>query len=173
MAAKVHGHSKETSLRFKEKLDHLIIQPFLDSDIKKCIKKSISRLETGEWTPRHSIDHNDLWLGNVMLADRDDYNPKPSPPFVLIDWAGANPQGYGIYDLIRLSLTLRLFTRTLHHELIAHSKALQCSFEDVIGHFFASLGHLHQHLECFPESRYIQTFRNCWAALTQAISHKD
>jgi len=154
---------------FSGVLAHLLNQKFVDDDIKIVIRKSMDRLNSGKWNPRHAVDHNDFYLGNVMLPARMNHHTRPRYPFVLIDWAGANPQGYGIYDLIRLALALKLSVKALRRELVTHSTALQCDPSDTSGHLLAAFGRLHQHLECFPEARYIQTFRNCWAAFRRAL----
>jgi hypothetical protein len=154
-------------------LEYLLRQWFLDSDTESAVRKSIARLESGKWRPRHTIDHNDFWLGNVMLPARNSRHAKLRFPFVLIDWAGANPNGYGIYDLIRLARGLNLSSRGLHRELVAHSKALQCELVDTRGHLLAAFGRLHQHIECFPEKRYIRALRNCLSTFSLAIREID
>jgi len=94
---------------------------------------------------------------------------KQSSPFVLIDWAGANQYGYGIYDLIRLARALKLSPASLRRELITHSKALQCEPQDTRGHLLATFGRLHQHLECFPEERFVETLRACLGTMERAL----
>jgi hypothetical protein len=169
VAAATQGHSDKTRQSFHGVLEHLARQSFLDDEIKVAIETSMRRLETKRWQPRHSFDHNDLWLGNVMLPAHTGRGLTHRYPFVLIDWGGANNFGYGIYDLIRLAIALKLSSSSLHRQLVAHSTALQCDPEDTRGHLLAAFGRLHQHLECFPEERYIQTLRNCWSTFQQAI----
>ena len=130
---------------------------------------ALYRLNSDKWKPLHTFDHNDLWLGNVMLNPRYGYGTNSIYPYTIIDWVGANTKGYGIYDLIRLSLSLRISNAQLRHELIAHSVALKCELEDLCGHLLASLGQLHLSIECFPEEEYEKTFYQCWHMLSQVL----
>jgi len=168
-AATAHGRPEKTSEAFANKLEHLAAQAFLDGEIKSAIDRSLKRLQVGHWQPCHTFDHNDLWLGNVMLPAGSIYSSGRRYPYVLIDWGGANRDGYGIYDLIRLAMALNLSNTALHRELVAHSEALQCDREDTQGHLLAAFGRLHQHLECFPEERFIETLRNCWTTFRRAF----
>ncbi len=169
IAADTYGYTKETSNSFRGVLDHLQKQKFCNSEISSAIEKSIDRLELNYWRPRYSIDHNDLWLGNIMLNPLNISKIKSRYTYVIIDWGGANQYGYGIYDLIRLSYGLRLSDVQLRMELIKHSKALQCNLKDLSGHLLASFGRLHQHLECFPEDVYLKTFQKCWNTFSHAL----
>ena len=162
--------SAEVDNSFENMLQHLIKQNFINSDKREFIKKSLERLDTGKWQPRHTFDHNDLWLGNIMLTSQTRQNANHHYPFVLIDWAGANHCGYGIYDLIRLSRGLRLSPKSLRRELVAHSLALKCDIKDTKGHLLAALGRLHQHLEYFPEDKFIDTFNACWTTIRRALA---
>ena len=167
--AATHKHSAESALAFDNMLQHLIQQNFVDSDKRNAIKKSLKRLENGKWQPRHTFDHNDLWLGNIMLSSQTRNDEKNHYPFVLIDWAGANHCGYGIYDLIRLSRGLRLSPKSLRKQLVAHSLALKCELKDTKGHLLSAFGRLHQHLEYFPEDRFVDTFQACWSTMSNAL----
>jgi hypothetical protein len=166
-AVAAHGQSSAAASAFANKLMHLANQPFLDDEIRTAAKKALQRLETNRWQPRYTFDHNDLWLGNIMLPKTDMGSKRR---YVLIDWVGANEMGYGIYDLVRLAMTMKIPAAILRRELLTHSQALQCEPEDTGGHLLAALGRLHQHLECFPEERYIHTLRNCWTAFQRARS---
>ncbi|MCK5601203.1 hypothetical protein KAR91_05020 [Candidatus Pacearchaeota archaeon] len=160
--------SKDSPASFISMLRYLEQQHFVDDDLQRAITRALDRIETGSWMPRHTIDHNDFWLGNVMLPVRTK-SKKHLFPFVIIDWAGANPYGYGIYDLIRIARGLKLSDTALRREIDFHCTALQCKPEDTQGHLLATLARLHQNLECFPESRYLETFSICWMKLSKAL----
>ncbi len=80
----------------------------MDEGLQRSITYALDRTESGVWQPRHTIDHNDFWLNNVMLPAQDQAKTRQKYPFILIDWSGANPYGYGIYDLFRIARSLKL-----------------------------------------------------------------
>lgn len=168
VAAATSGHDEAAKQEFKAMLQHLAGQKFIDAEIGAALAKAIARIDTGQWRPVHTFDHNDFWLGNVMLTAHSGHRTKHLYPFVLIDWAGANPRGYGLYDLVRLARALKLSPTALRRELLAHSQALQCDPADAQGHLLAAFGRLHQHLEHFPEAKFVETFLACWATLRSA-----
>lgn len=168
-AAARHGSDAETTARFLSVLRHLRNQQLFSGSIQAAIEHAMARLETKQWIPRHAFDHNDLWLGNVMLAPRSAGRAAHRFPFVLIDWPGANPRGYGIYDLLRIAPDLKLSPAALRAELVRHSVALHCELEDTRGHLLAALGRLHLHLENFPRYRFIGQVQESWALLDGAL----
>lgn len=168
-AADVHGVNEATTQAYLSALEHLEREKLFDKPIQIALQRAIERLTSGQWQPRHTFDHNDLWLGNVMLTAKKDLSPRSRYPFTLIDWAGANPKGYGIYDLIRISREMKLSKGGLHKELVAHSEALGCDLEDTRGHLLAALGHLHRHREHFPEARFVATAQRCWEIFNWAL----
>lgn len=161
-AAGTHSSGEDAAAAYASVLQHLQRQELFTDDMQLAIRQSLQRLESGRWQPRHAFDHNDLWMGNVMLPGRFDRSAKTHYPFVLIDWAGANSKGFGIYDLVRLARALKLSNSEIRRQLIAHAAALRCDLQDTRGHLFAALGRLHQHLEYFPEPRFVQTAQACW-----------
>ncbi|MCC5887220.1 MAG: hypothetical protein JJT88_12380 [Gammaproteobacteria bacterium] len=167
-AAACHIGPVEAGNRFEWELSHLRDQHFVDRDLKRILDAYLARLKDGEWQPRHTFDHNDMWLGNVML-------PRPGalsslrPAFHLIDWGGANPRGYGIYDLVRVSLAFGLSDAALARETRLHCLALGSEIQDASGHLLASLGRLHRHIEHFPEARYLAVFQRCWRTLARTV----
>lgn len=168
-AAASSGHSEEIARSFSTAIEHLSKQPFCTRELSLAVRASMDRLDSGKWSPRNSFDHNDLWLGNVLLRPPRLGENKTRYGFVVIDWAGANSSGYGIYDLLRLARSLKISDSTLRRQLMAHSKALQCSPEDTRGHLLACMGRLHQHMEWFPEDRYLSTFDACLRRLDRAL----
>lgn len=166
-AAGVYGSSSETSDSFRNGLDHLLKQDFLNDEITLATAKSIERIESGKWKPRYTVDHNDLWMGNVMLQPGSKHSKESPYPYVIIDWAGANHKGFGVYDLFRLARSLNIPDIMLRNEMIKHSKALRCDIEDTQGHLLACLGRLHQQIEYFPKDKYLKVLYNCWTTFTR------
>lgn len=170
-AAAAHGAMTGAShAAFNGVLEHLESQAFVDGSIREMIVNARSRLSSGRWQPRHSFDHNDLWMGNVLLSRRADVAEQRKCPFVLIDWAGANELGFGVYDLIRLSQSLRMSDGALDVELHRHARALHCEPIDLNGHLLAAMGRLHQNLEHFPEDAFVQMFHACTNRLECILS---
>jgi len=160
---------EDESLSFTAMLEYIRSQQFTDAHIRDIINEALGRISSREWQPCHTFDHNDLWLGNVMLPVKSRWLPRSDSPFVLIDWGGANPNGYGIYDLMRLSLALKLKSAELRAELVAHSRALNCQLHDSRVHLLASFARLHQHLEFWPEAEFVKAFHKCWNTLNRAL----
>ena len=164
-AAETIQMEEVTSPSFRSQLQYLHELHFVDGPIRWTIELLLNRLDAQIWRPRHTFDHNDLWLGNIMLPRRDEAKRHRAFPFILIDWGGANPHGYGMYDLVRIGKAFKLSDRALLREVQAHAHVLGCDPYDTRGHLLASLARLHRHLEHFPEERYIATFRSCWNRL--------
>ena len=168
-AVAVAGHDKiDASPAFAQALQHLCTFPGLRSDLHEAIERSLARLDTAEWRPKHTFDHNDLWLDNLLLPHaqcRPQYHG-----FVIIDWLGATERGFGLYDLIRFCTSAAVSTRVLAREVHSHCDALQCELVDAKGHLLACLGNLYFNLECFPEDRYDRLLGICWRTLLSALS---
>lgn len=158
---------------FVELLQYLHGLHFVEAPVREVIERQLQRIEAETWKPRFTIDHNDMWLGNIMLPRPDAVEQNRVFPFMLIDWGGANPFGYGMYDLVRIARALKLSDTRFLQEVRAHAEALHCEVADTQGHLLASLARLHQHLEHFPEERYIATFRSCWRRLQQIVALHD
>ena len=171
-AAEKHRSGPSVSQSYAAVLAHLERQRLFDQGIQAAIRHALKRLDADKWRPCHAFDHNDLHLGNIMLPVRSGLNGRPQFPLVLIDWVGANPKGFGIYDLIRLARSVNLSPRALRRELTAHSGALHCELEDIGGHLLAALGRLHQHLEHFPEQRFVAMVNACWQQIDRLDSDK-
>lgn len=104
---------------------------------------------------RHVPMHGDLWSGNLLLDDRGQLR--------IIDWGSAAPEGYGLYDLMRLGSSLKVPRWTMKKEVRAHidilggADAAEC-------HLLAALGHFAIHRGEFPRARYIEMAQKVWNA---------
>ena len=168
-SAAVAAHSSiDASTRYEYALQHLRTFPRLRADLRDSVEASMKRLEKGDWHPKHTFDHNDLSIDNLLLP-HSNYRPHYRG-FVIIDWAGATECGFGIYDLIRFCTSAAIPTRVLARELRFHCNALHCELVDAKGHLLACLGNLYLNLECFPEDRYDRLLGLCWRTLLSALS---
>ncbi len=168
-SAAVAAHSSiDASTTYKYALQHLHTFPRLRVDLRDSVEASMKRLEKGDWQPKHTFDHNDLSIDNLLLP-HSNYRPHDRG-FVIIDWAGATECGFGIYDLIRFCTSAAIPTRVVVRELRLHCNALHCELVDTKGHLLACLGNLYLNLECFPEDRYNRLLEICWRTLLSALS---
>jgi hypothetical protein len=104
--------------------------------------------------------HGDLWLGNLLR--------RPNGTLCIIDWAGSQPQGYGVYDLMRLGISLRVPTRIMKQEIAVHGTALGGA-EALRLHLLAALGHYAANLGEFPRERFVVTAERVWSELSRLL----
>lgn len=160
--------SRAPGADFHTPLLHMRRRSGLPAEIQDMATKALARLDSGRWTPRHCLDHNDLWKNNILLPPRSLAGHNPVYPFVVIDWVGANPRGHGMYDLIRFCKSMRLPPERIARELGPHCAALGCDPEDAGGHLVASLGWLGMNLEEFPPERFVALGESCCRTLREA-----
>lgn len=122
----------------------------LSPPLRRAARRARALLDDGRLRPRTALAHNDLWKGNLLLAAPE----TARPPFVVIDWRGAELRGYPFYDLLRLDESLRLPRWTLRRELLAHCRLLSCPPDGAELYLLACLGHLGRTLGCFAVERY-------------------
>ena len=166
--AAVATHLKnDASANFKYVLQRLRTFQELDVELRDAVDFSLGRLQNGDWCPKHTFDHNDLSIDNLVLPATH-RNPQDQG-FVIIDWAGATVRGFGIYDLVRLCRSAAIPTRILAHELRSHCDILQCNLVDAKGHLLACLGNLYLSLECFSEEQFGKLLDSSWRTLLSAL----
>lgn len=166
-AAVRHHRGTEARQSFVTALEHLAGRSLSDP-IRREVDYFLERLERGRWVPSHTLDHNDLWSSNFLRAHSRVHERRSEFPFVIIDWLGAQPKGYGMYDLVRLAESMQVGRLTLRHEIAGHCEALGCEPADAGGHLLACLGGLGIHLEHFPEERFAGLVQWSWSILRSA-----
>ena len=108
------------------------------------------RLDEGAWAPTSCLQHNDFWLGNLVLPK----NPWEAR-FYVVDWAGMVRDGYPFFDLLRMLLSLGVTRRERDRLVDALASRLGCDGEeDVSSHIVAALGRVRRDLEHFPVERF-------------------
>lgn len=129
--------------------------------LREPARLALERLNSGDFVPRSTVMHTDLWTGNLLL------DPSCTRDFVVIDWRGSEVDGFPIFDLVKFAESARLSPSALRFELIAHAEILQCALEDTLSYLMAALGHIWLHLDQFPPERFadmaesnLQTLQN-------------
>lgn len=135
----------------------------LSRTIRESASFAIERLASGRWKPRYVLAHNDFWDGNLLLQQQNQQDNDFG--FIVIDWPGAIIKGHAIYDLIRMSRSLKLGRKRLLQELQQHCKILDCKLVDSSGYLLASLGFLGMNLGHFPMDNYIRLTEGCYQYL--------
>jgi len=158
--------TQDIERRFMVPLEHISQHSHLPIGIRQQARIARERLRYGEWLPRHILDHNDFWAGNVLLDLPWMRMPRVSTRFVLIDWRGANIRGYGFIDLLRLAQSMGIRRSTLLRELDWLRRVVGCSPADSEAQLLTALGHLGMDLECFPTHRYVSLVERCWGMLS-------
>lgn len=141
----------------------------LSSDMVVDVERSLERLELGSWRPRRVLDHNDLWPGNVML-NRDHRSRSLGPSrYAVIDWAGANPRGFGFFDLVRASRGFGASSGRLGAEVGFHAATLGIERPDALSQLLASMAWLHDHIEDFPIERFVSMATDVHGTMRAAL----
>jgi hypothetical protein len=161
-------NSSQIETEFVIPLHHLIELDGMTDGIRSRAKQALDRIERGQWQPCQLLMHGDLWAGNILLDinNRDTFHI--IPPFKIIDWAGSLIQGYAMYDLLRLGLSLKLTTTQMHQQIASHCQILNCDLVDASSHLLSALAYMSMNLEYFPLHRFVTTADSCVAALERA-----
>lgn len=148
---------------FARPLESLSCLAQISSSLRQATRSALERLRSGRWQPRWVVAHNDLWVGNILV--------QPSAwsslficgywQLAIIDWTGAMERGYGVYDLVRLALSLGYGGRRFRRELGRHCSALGCELIDAQSYLAVSLANLSMHLNHFPLERFLATAESC------------
>lgn len=168
----LHGAAEVTAVPapadFAAPLRHMAEHPHVSAQTRALAGAALARLESGGWQPRHALDHNDFWKSNIMLPPAEKLGERPAYPFTIIDWVGANPRGYGVYDLVRFCKSMKLDAARIDRELNTHCQALGVQRADAMGHMLASLGYIGLNIEEFPMDRYVKLVESCVGTLREA-----
>jgi hypothetical protein len=152
---------------FLAPLRRLASLPQVGGAVRERADAAIQDLGSGAWTPKTVLMHGDMWKGNILV--RGDSGRRWPEGFVVIDWAGSDVSGHGMYDLVRLSRSLTLSPSALRAEVLRHCDTLGCEPAHAPHHLLVALGHVLTHLEHFPVERYLRVVDACISTLEQAF----
>jgi hypothetical protein len=151
---------------FGEPLRRLESLPQASGRVRSAAGVALEDLRSGAWRPRIVLMHGDLWTGNVLVRPSTAGSPERwGERLVVIDWAGSEVSGHGMYDLVRLAQSLALSPRALRDEVLRHCRPLGCGAPHALHHLLAALGHVLTHLEFFPVDRFARMVVSCVTTL--------
>lgn len=162
--------SEQLQSAFVDPLQHLARHGLLSSTIRSAADEGIKRAQAGQWTPRLVPMHGDLWDGNILFAHDRAGRRDPFARISLIDWPSGLPDGYAIYDIVRLSRSMHIPRRFMRREICRHCEHLRCEPRDARSYLLAAFGHLSQHLGEFPPERFARLAEQCDALVTDAVA---
>lgn len=170
-AINVTTTTQETSFDlYRKSLEHLRGMAGLSDSIKSVSQKALCRLNSGDFVPRATPMHNDLWKGNVLLPSSEDNQDKLSFPFFVIDWRGSRIDGFPFFDLVRLSMSLKFTASELRQELMHSRQSLGCEFSDAPYYVTAALGEIASRNDQFPVQAFLGMAEHCFTELRRAGS---
>lgn len=146
----------ELARAYVRPLEVMLEDTRFSEEVHQRARKGLSRVDAGQWRPFLVLEHNDLWLGNVLLPHDRAAKKRNPHGFFVVDWAGAAVEGHPFYDLIRFCLSAGISTRAVADEARAHCEILKCEPEDMVSYLLAGLAVLGMNLEHFPEDRYLE-----------------
>ena len=118
-------------------------------------RQALARVQKETLQPFAVLQHSDLWLGNVLLPQRLVDMLHKEHGFYVIDWGGATPSGLPFFDVVRFAASVRPSRTYFKHIIAQHCGMLACEMADAKLYLIAALANVGQHLEHFPESRYL------------------
>lgn len=145
---------------------HRLVEGYLDplgraavdarfSEFHCCLaRRGLQEIDSGTWSPRTVLEHNDFWLGNLLLPRGFPVRRTHPFGFFVIDWAGARVQGYPFLDLFRFCTSSGASLKLMRSEVAAHCRILGCGEQHVLPYLMSALIALGSKLEHFPERRY-------------------
>lgn len=113
----------QTEALYAEPLARMARHAAIRPEDRAAAQTALNSLAGGNWLPKALLCHYDFWMGNLLHAPA---SPSQPQRFVVIDWAGSKVLGHGIYDLVRMSISLGVTRARWHRELAAHCRALGC-----------------------------------------------
>jgi Phosphotransferase enzyme family len=134
-------------MRYEKAFDALQSAVSETSQTAQLLLKHRAFAKSTAFKPLHVPMHGDLWSGNIL---RGSYEIR----FKLIDWGGSEYQGYPLYDLIRVALSLGMSKAAFNAEWAKHQRALDCTEIDMPLYVLGALGHYAKNRGEFPLDRF-------------------
>lgn len=155
---------------FTGPLEELASNKLMELFVRSAADDTLGRIASGAWRPTHTVMHGDFWLGNVLFHNKSAREqPGRTPPIVIIDWPGGLINGYGMYDLVRLGMSMKIPPPVLRVQVGRHCHALGCEPRDARSHLLSGLAHLGRNLGHFPPERYARMTADCLRSLNQSV----
>jgi hypothetical protein len=161
---------EEVDRLFRLPLERLASMPTLGASTRSAATRALDGL--GRSSPLSVVlMHGDLWKGNLMVRHAGDCDPPRRWPqrFTVIDWPGSSTRGHPIYDLVRLSVSLRLGPSAMAREVDRHCALLGGDREQAMTYLLAAVGNIALHLEQFPLANLVRMADTCCAALMRSL----
>jgi hypothetical protein len=176
----LHGVARETVSRVEgEALHASFVKPLwsiterteMPDRIRSAAERAIGRIDSGHWSPRHVLSHNDFWTGNILIAPSRAEHPatKWMDRFTVIDWPTGLTDGYPFADLIKFSNFFRVAARSMHKEVVRHCEVVDCELEDGAAYVLAGMGYLGLNREHFPLDRYLALTEESYEMMTTLV----
>jgi hypothetical protein len=155
---------------YQDSLEHLCKVAGLSGRLRSVAQLALARLLAGDFIPRVTPMHNDLWKGNVLLPSGNDNSESLSFPFFIIDWRGSRVDGFPLFDLVRLSMSLKFTASELRQELAQSCQSIGCEFSDAPYYVATALGEISSRNDQFPMQAFLGMAEHCFAELRKAGS---
>lgn len=149
---------EEIEVKFVQPLQALSKFEDLPLDVRNAAKEALTQLQSNSWHPRLMLAHNDLWSGNFLKALPENEHEWP---FSIIDWAGSEIAGHGIYDLVRLAIDINISPSKCAKQLLIHCDALKCQPLQAKYYLLSALGNLAENLGHWQVDRFVGTTISC------------
>jgi hypothetical protein len=134
---------------FAAPLARLAEEPSMPRRIRRAAEESLGRLEEKAWRPRTAIMHDDLNLHNVLTTSG---LWASLSRMIIIDWERSSIRGCPFYDLVGMTMWMKLGKRRLRAEFESHCDILDCELVDARSYMLAALGRKYAGLhEPLPE----------------------
>ncbi len=116
---------------------------------------ALERMASGAWHPHGVLEHNDFWIGNVLLPSHAKAGTDNPLGFYIIDWAGASLPGRALLDTVRFHMSGNLAAHRCAKELVFYTDELGFEPVDAMSYVLAGLGAIGLNLGHFPFDRYM------------------
>ena len=146
--------------RVVEPVEKLRDEPGLDAAIRTRLDDLIGSVTSGNFVPKVGPVHNDMWTGNILLpTSRSKQNSGPWT-FRLIDWGASTPQGFPLWDLMRIMPSLQMPKRVAKKILLHECNVLGLSADQGRSSLLLACADLGTYRNEFPLDRYLAAVKH-------------